>query len=86
MEAGIQGITLEHLKGMRQQFNCYYSGIFKAMYGLEKMSPKLVKLLIWSVEKEQYLPSKSKLMEYQLQFDKEDQIIKDINELAKTKK
>ena len=70
-DIGIQGITIEHLKGMREAFDCYYSHIFQAMYGVEKLDHRLVSALIMSVEKDEFLPSKEDLLSYQAQFDRE---------------
>ena len=75
-------ITIEHLNNLRKKFNCYYSEIFQGLYDVEKIDNRLVRGLIWSVEKDGYLPSKQKLLEYQSQFDKENKIMDDIRAMA----
>lgn len=82
---GIEGITIEHLNNLRKQFDCYYSHIFIGMYGLKEINPKLVKLLLWSVTKEEYLPPKEKVLEYQAQFEKENEMLDFIRELTQNK-
>jgi hypothetical protein len=84
-DTGIVGITREHLDGLRQEFDCYYSHIFKAMYGVERIDNRLVNLLLWSVDEEESLPSKEKLLEYQAQFDEEDKILGIIRDMTKNK-
>lgn len=80
-DIGIQGITIEHLNGLRDAFGCYYSHIFHAMYGVKNLDHRLINLLIWSVEKDEALPSKEDLLKYQATFDKEKEASDKINEM-----
>lgn len=84
-DIGIHGITIEHLNNLREQFDCYYSHIFLGMYKLKELDHKLVKLLIWSVEKDEYLPSKEEVLKYQAEFDKERDLMNNLGEML-TKK
>ena len=84
-DTGIHGITTEHLNNLRKQFDCYYSHIFKGMYDIEELDHKLVNLLLMSVEKDEYLPPKEKVLEYQKQFEDERKVMDGISELLKNK-
>ena len=80
-DIGIQGITIEHLNGLREAFNCYYSHIFQAMYGVKNLDHRLIRLLIWSVETDEALPSKEDLLKYQASFDREKEASDYINKM-----
>ena len=70
MEA-INDITKEHLDGLRRQFKCHYDEIFMGLYGVDSIHHKTVKILLWSIEVNSFLPSKEKFIEYEETFLKE---------------
>lgn len=86
MISDINGITIEHLDGMRKRFNCYYSDIFMGMYNVTAIEDKLVRVLLWSVEKDNYLPTKEKFIEYQETFLNDKKVLKEISEILKRSK
>lgn len=79
-DTGIHGITLQHVKNLSKNLDSNNFAVIQALYDM-KLDGRLITAILHYLEKDEHLPSKEKVLEYQAQFDKEKETMESLNDI-----